>query len=189
MHYATVTTLSEADYLSGEAQSRIRHEYVDGYVYAMAGASKAHNTIAGNLFSRLRRHLRGSPCRGFIADMKVRVEAAGAFYYPDVVVTCSGQDTSPSSPKDYLTAPSLIVEVLSPTTETVDRREKMRAYASLDSLQEYMLIDSRAQQVEVYRKQPNGTWEQRVWSSGEIVRLDSVDLDLSFEDLYEDVMF
>lgn len=184
MHHATVATLSEADYLSGEAQSRVRHEYIAGYVYAMAGASKAHNTIALNFASRLRQHLRGSPCRSFIADMKVRT--VGAYYYPDVVATCSEQDTAPNAPKDYLTAPILIVEVLSPATETIDRREKMRAYVSLDSLKEYVLVESRLQQVEVYRKQPDGTWEQWIWSVGETLRLDSVGLDLSLEELYED---
>lgn len=186
MHNAAVATLSEADYLSGEAQSRVRHEYVEGRVYAMAGGSKAHNTIAGNLFSRLRQHLRGSPCRSFIADMKVRVDAASAYYYPDVAVTCSERDAAPSAPKDYLTAPILIVEVLSPTTESIDRNEKMRAYALLDSLKEYVLVDSRVQQAEVYRKQPDGTWVQWIGSQGETVRLDSVGLELALADLYED---
>lgn len=186
MHQATVAKLSEAEYLAGEAYSPVRHEFIDGHVYAMAGASKAHNTIAGNVFSSLRQHLRGTPCRAFIADMKVRVAAAGAYYYPDVVATCSEKDAAPDAPKDWLTAPALIVEVLSPTTETTDRREKMRAYALLDSLREYVLVDSRRQQVEVYRKQPDGAWEQWIWNQGETARLDSVGLDLPLDELYEE---
>ena len=189
MHCATVSILTEAEYLSGETLSRVRHEYVAGHVYAMAGASKAHNTIAGNFFARLRQHLRGTPCRGFIADMKVRVEQASTYYYPDVVVTCSERDTAPGAPKDYLTDPLLLVEVLSPATESTDRREKMRAYALLDSLREYVLVDSRSQQVEVYRKQPDGGWAQWIWSAGETARLDSVDLALPLDELYEDVVF
>lgn len=187
MRHAIVLPVSEADYLAGEPLSEIRHEYVAGHIYAKAGAGKAHNTIAGNLFSRLRNHLRGSPCRSFIANMKVRVVKADAYYYPDVVVTCSERDTAADAPRDYLTAPTLIVEVLSPSTETVDRREKMRAYASLESLREYLLVDSGSQAVELYRKLPGGGWDQWIPAPGEAVALDSVGLSLDFSDLYEDV--
>jgi Uma2 family endonuclease len=186
MQHAIVSTLDESDYLSGEALSPIRHEYVDGHVYAMAGASKVHNIIAGNLFSRLRQHLRGSACQAFIADMKVKVEASRAYYYPDVVVTCAAEDTVSSGPRDYLTAPVLIVEVLAETTENIDRREKMRAYAVLDSLQEYLLVDSRKPQAELYRKRPEGGWEQWIVTPGDTLALTSVGLDLAVEDFYED---
>lgn len=177
MQHAIVSTLDESDYLAGEALSSIRHEYLDGHVYAMAGAIKAHNLIAGNIFSRLRQHLRGSPCRAFIADMKVKVEASRAYYYPDVVVTCAGQDTAASGPRDYLTAPALIVEVLSETTENIDRREKMRAYA---------LVDSRMAQAELYRKREEGGWDQWIVTPGDSLTLDSVMLDLTVAELYED---
>lgn len=187
MHHATVLPVTEADYLAAEPLSEIRHEYVAGQVYAMAGAGKAHNTIAGNLFSRLRNHLRGTPCRSYIADMKVKVEQACAYYYPAVVATCSARDTAPDAPKDYLTAPALIIKVLSGSTETIDRREKMRAYGTLESLREYVLVASATRQVEIYRKLSGGGWEQWILSPGEPVRLDSVNLDLTFEDIYEDV--
>ena len=186
MQHAIVSIIDESDYLSGEAFSPVRHEYVGGHVYAMAGASKAHNTITLNIASRLRQHLRGSPCRAFVADMKVKVEASRAYYYPDVVVTCADQDTTKAAPRDYLTAPALIVEVLSETTENIDRREKMRAYALLDSLQEYLLVDSRKAQAELYRKRPEGGWEQWIVSPGETLTLTSVGLDMAVEDFYED---
>jgi Uma2 family endonuclease len=186
MQHAIVSTLDESDYLTGEALSPIRHEYVDGHVYAMAGASKAHNLIAGNIFSRLRQHLRGSPCRAFVADMKVKVEASRAYYYPDVVVTCAGQDTAASGPRDYLTAPALIVEVLSETTENIDRREKMRAYGLIDSLREYLLVDSRKAQAELYRKRAEGGWDQWIVTPEDTLTLDSVMLDLTVAELYED---
>lgn len=190
MQHATVLPLSEADYLAGEPSSEVRHEYVAGHVYAMAGAGKAHNTIALNLATRLRNHLRGSPCRAYIADMKVRVAREQAYYYPDVVVTCSAKDTEPAAPKDYLTDPALIIEVLSPGTEMVDRREKMRAYGTLEDLKDYVLVASEAPpQVEIYRKRSGGGWDQWVLSPGEPVRLGSVDLDLTFEEIYEDVTF
>lgn len=98
MQHAIVSTIDESDYLSGEAFSPVRHEYVGDHVYALAGASKAHNLIAGNIFSRLRQRLRGSPCRAFVADMKVKVEASRAYYYLDVVVTCADQDTAKAAP-------------------------------------------------------------------------------------------
>jgi len=189
MQHAALALLSEAEYLSGETQARVRYEYLAGYVYAMAGASKAHNTIAGNLFAKLRAHLRGTPCRSFIADMKVRVATARSYYYPDVVTTCSERDSAPDAPKDHLTEPALIVEVLSPATETIDRREKLRAYTTLESLREYALIDSRRQQVELYRRLADGGWEQWTWSEGEAMRLDSVGLEWALADLYEDVVF
>lgn len=186
MKHAIVSNLDEADYLAGETRSDIRHEYVDGHVYAMAGASKAHNIIAGNIFSRLRQHLRGSPCRAFVADMKVKIEASRAYYYPDVVVTCSEEDTTDSAPRDVLTAPSLIVEVLSESTENTDRREKMRAYGSLDSLEEYLLVDSRRALAELFRKRAEGGWEHWVMTPGDTLNLASVGLDIAVVDLYED---
>jgi Uma2 family endonuclease len=121
--------------------------------------------------------------------MKVRVARDQAYYYPDVVVTCSERDTRADAPKDYLTESTLIIEVLSESTESIDRREKMRAYASLECLREYVLVDSRAQQVEIYRKLPADGWEQWILSSGEPVRLDSVALTLDFAEIYEDVEF
>jgi Uma2 family endonuclease len=189
MQHATVTLLTEADYLAGEPYSAIRHEYVDGHVYAMAGASKAHNTITLNIATRLHVHLRGSPCRAYVAEMRVRVETARAYYYPDVVVSCAGPDTAADAPSHYLTAPVLIAEILSESTETIDRREKMRAYAQLDSLREYLLVDSRSARAELYRRGPEGGWEQWIAAPGETLRLDSVGLDLAVDDLYEDVTF
>ena len=189
MQHATVALLTEADYLAGEPYSAIRHEYVDGYIYAMTGASKGHNTIVLNIATRLHAHLRGSPCRAYVADMRVRVETARAYYYPDVVVTCAGPDTAADAPSHYLTAPVLIAEILSETTETLDRREKMRAYAQLDSLREYLLVDSRSARAELYRTRPDGGWEQWIAAPGETLRLDSVGLDLAVADLYEDVTF
>ena len=173
MQHAIVTFLGESDYLSGEALSDIRHEYVDGHVYAMAGASKAHNIIAGNIFAHLRQQLRGSPCRAFVADMKVKVEPSRAYYYPDVVVTGAEQDTAPDAPRDILTAPILIVEVLSESTDNIDRREKMCAYGLIDSLQEYLLVDSREARAELFRRRPEGGWEQWIVTPGDTLRLAS----------------
>jgi Uma2 family endonuclease len=186
MQHAKLVPWSEAEYLRAEREAALRHEYVAGRIFAMAGGSKAHNTIAGNVFASLRAHLRGRPCRAFIADMKVRLESSRSYYYPDVVATCHPKDTSPDGPVDYLTEPSLIIEVLSPSTETIDRREKLLAYAQLPAPLEYVLIDSAKRDVEIYRKDADGALVQEIPAQDETVNLDSVSLRLTFEAIYED---
>lgn len=145
MGQAQISILSEADYLAGEELPGPRHEYLAGEIYAMSGASKAHGIISLNIASRLRSHLRGTPCRTWMADMKVHVDSARAYYYPDVVVTCSSADLGPDAPKNYLQDPQVIIEVLSTSTEKVDRREKWQNYRQLPDLQEYVLIDQDRQ--------------------------------------------
>lgn len=185
MQPAFVDYYSETDYLAAERAAPIRHEYVAGEVFAMAGASKVHGTLALNAAITLRQHLRGKPCRVWMADMKVRVKADSAYYYPDVVVTCDATDLGPDAPKDYVEAPKLVLEVLSDSTEPVDRREKLLSYRRLESLEEYVLIDQNKAWVEVYRRTPNG-WVQDVYEAGESVQLASVELSVPLADLYAD---
>lgn len=186
MQAVRIEYYSEADYLAAEEMAPVRHEYVAGEVFAMAGASKAHGTLALNAAIRLRQHLRGKPCGVWMADMKVRVAADSAYYYPDVVVTCNRLDLGPDAPKNYLEAPKLVLEVLSDSTESVDRREKLLSYRRLPSLEEYVLVDQNQQWVEVYRR-VNGIWTQEVHGPNETVHLVSVDLHLPMADLYADV--
>jgi Uma2 family endonuclease len=131
--------LSVEDYLAFEKDSEIKHEYINGELYAMAGASARHNLIAGNLFARLLAHLRGSSCQVFFADVKLHLKELGVeiFYYPDLMVCCDPEDREPY----YRTRPGLIVEVLSGGTARIDQREKLFAYARLDSLQGYLLLE------------------------------------------------
>jgi Uma2 family endonuclease len=185
MKHAYVEYYREEDYLAAEREAEVKHEYVAGEVFAMAGASKTHGTLAGNAFISLRQHLRGQPCRVWMADMKVRVRADSAFYYPDVVVTCSPADLASDSPRDYVEAPVLVVEVLSDSTEPVDRRAKLLSYRRLESLQEYVLVDQNKPWVEVYRRTPAG-WTQDVFEIGDSVRLASVGLELPMVELYAD---
>jgi Uma2 family endonuclease len=146
--------ISIAEYLDGEQRSDIRHEYLAGRVYAMVGAGEKHNLIAGNLFFHLRAAARGKECGVFISDMKVRVAQNDAFYYPDVMVTCDAQDTEPL----HKHTPCLIVEVLSPATESIDRREKLTAYRMLPSLRYYLLASQNQRRVEIYRRDGDGKW-------------------------------
>ena len=145
---ARLQRISAEDYLAGEECSDIRHEYVAGQVFAMVGGTLGHNQVAMNLTFLLRNHLQGTSCSVYMSDVKVRIEAADAFYYPDVVVSCE-----PTDPKDlFLTDPVLVIEVLSSSTENIDRREKMLNYQKLPNLKEYVLVSSVSRQVEVYRR-------------------------------------
>lgn len=176
-------TLTVDEYLESEKFSSVRHEYLAGYVYAMTGTSAAHNMIALNVASRLRAHLRGGPCQVFISDMKLHIEAINTFYYPDVMVTCDPEDR-----EDYFKArPSLIIEVSSPSTVVIDRREKLLAYQRIQNLREYILISQDEIKVELYRRDPGGRWwEQTLESEGEL-ELESVGLKIDLNDIYEDV--
>ena len=173
------------EYLNLEQDAEIRHEYVARQIYAMAGASEAHNLIVGNIFALLRPHLRGSSCRTFVSDMKVKVkmQQADIFYYPDLLVTCDPNDNK----KYFKTSPSLIVEVLSDSTQTTDRREKRINYQSLDSLQEYVLVSQDEIKVEIYRRDKNNNWTVETLDKDDDLQLNSVGLTLTMADIYEDV--
>lgn len=172
-----IARLSIEDYLAGERAAETRHEYVDGAVYAMVGATARHNRLALRLATRLEAHLSGSSCQTFVSDMKVQV--AEIFYYPDVVVTCRPV----TGAAVYLTEPALIVEVLSESTEGRDRLEKWTAYRTLSSLSEYVLIAQDRPAVEVYRRAQEG-WDQISFGAGEVIELTSVGFELELDELY-----
>lgn len=176
-------TLSVAEYLESEKSSPVRREYLAGYIYARAEVSAAHNLIAGNIAARLRTHLQGGPCQVFISAMKLRIEAINTFYHPDVMVTCDPEDR-----EDYFKSrPSLIIEVSSPSTVVIDRREKLLAYQRIPNLREYILISQDEIKVEVYRRHEGGRWwEQTLDREGEL-ELESVGLKIDLNDIYEDV--
>ncbi len=172
------------DYLQLEAQSPVKHEYIDGEAYAMAGASDVHVTIAGNLFALLRSHVRGTGCRVYIADMKAQIEARNRFYYPDVMVTCDSRDQETS---DYKRYPKLIVEVLSDSTEAFDRGDKFADYQTLESLQEYVLINTRHQRVECFHRNETRLWVLQYYTpETETFHLESIDFTDTLTALYED---
>ena len=183
MSKAKLSRLNEQDYLQGELTSELRHEYVDGEIYAMAGAGEAHNLIAGNIFAKLHNFVRGGPCRVFISDMKLHVQTWKAYYYPDILVTCDPAD-SQSHFKEH---PSLVVEVLSPGTESTDRREKMLAYRTLPSLKEYVLVATDKRQIEIYRRVEQDEWQLAVISPTEPLTLESIGASLLLAEVYEDV--
>jgi Uma2 family endonuclease len=171
--------LTPEEYLQFEEKSPIKHEYIDGQVYAMAGTTDTHNIIGLNFTFIIRNHLRGSNCRVYFADVKVRLEKRNHFYYPDIIVTCDETAT-------YKSFPKLIIEVLSDSTEAFDRGDKFNDYQTLESLEEYVLVNSKHQRVETFRRGEQGLWILQTYQQ-ESFSLQSINLTASFRDLYEDV--
>ncbi len=171
--------ISAADYLAGELISERKYEYINGKVYAMAGASRSHERIAGNVFGQFFLHLRNTPCEPFSSDMKVK--AKGNFFYPDVSVVCNDHQGD-----DYYTESAIIiVEVLSKNTRRVDKTIKLQAYKTLESLQEYILIEQDFIEIEVYRRNVN--WFPARYYLGDEITFESIDLTLSVADIYQRV--
>jgi Uma2 family endonuclease len=177
--------ISTEEYLEGEKVSEIKHEYIDGQVYAMAGASDAHVTVSMNVSMLLRNHLRGSDCRVYMADMKAQIDLINRYFYPDVMVTC---DTRDKEFEYFKSHPSLIIEVLSESTEGYDRGKKFASYRHLESLQEYVLISQDRMSVECFRRNDEGHWVLYPYGKGEEVHLASVDFRCAIAQIYEDVL-
>lgn len=167
------------EYLEGELTSEYKHQLIAGYVYAMAGASKNHERISGNLHAELRHHLKDSPCEPFGSDMKVRVE--DNFFYPDVIVVCDDKSDSDY----YINSPTMIVEVLSKSTRRTDETIKRQQYLSIPSLQEYLLIEQDIVDIEVVRRSQG--WQPKHYYMGDEITLDCIGLTLSVEDIYRRV--
>jgi Uma2 family endonuclease len=178
--------MSPEAYLKAEQDSLIKHEYRQGLVYAMAGASNTHVSIAVNLVAMFRNHVRGSGCRVYTADTKVHIESVKTYYYPDVAISCDQRDREL---KDFLRHPCLIVEVLSDTTEAFDRGDKFNDYRNLESLQEYVLVSQTRKRVECFRKNAEGQWVLYPYSDADEMHLASVDFRCAIADIYEDVDF
>lgn len=174
--------LTVAEYLEGEEQSEVRHEYLAGEVFAMAGASDRHNIIAGNLFAALHGQLRGKKCQVFIADMKLRMQVRDEelFYYPDVMVACDPADNA----RLYRERPAALFEILSESTERVDRREKLWNYCEIPSLEFCALIEQDRMLVTLLRRQ-HGWRREEFRNPDDLVSLDSIGCSLTLAEIYE----
>ncbi|TVQ44388.1 MAG: Uma2 family endonuclease [Gloeocapsa sp. DLM2.Bin57] len=184
--FANSRFISEEEYLLQESISQVKHEYRQGIIYAMAGASNNHVLIALNIASLLKNHLRGTGCRTYISDTKVKIESLNTYYYPDVIVSC---DESDRSLANFLLYPCLIIEILSETTEAFDRGDKFADYRQLESLQEYVLISQKQPCLESFRRNSQNQWLLSVYGSGDRVRLETVKFDCLLNDIYEDIQF
>jgi Uma2 family endonuclease len=162
------------EYFAWEEQQLERHEYINGEVYAMSGESINHSDIAGNSLILLN------------SDARVNIVESTNYVYPDISVTCNERDQITTQ---YITYPCLIVEVLSPTTEAYDRGNKFRMYRQNPSLQEYVLVDADAVEIEMFRKNDGDNWRIINYQSGDLVELKSVNLTFPIEDVYEGIIF
>jgi Uma2 family endonuclease len=177
--------ISTEDYLEGERVSPIKHEYRRGQVYAMVGAKKPHIIIAGNLVTLFNNHLEDSPCIVLSSDIKVRLESADCYYYPDVAITCDERDTN--STDDFILYPILVIEVLSPSTATFDRGEKFADYQTSPSLREYVLIHQSQMSVECFHLSDSGDWVSQIYRPGDDVYFSSIDFRCDIASIYRKV--
>lgn len=176
--------ISPEQYLELELTSPVKHEYIDGETFAMAGSSDSHAALVRNAVFVLFSHLRGSDCQVYPQDIKAKIHQRSRYYYPDVIVTCDDRDTLDRYVKQHY---KLIVEVLSESTEAFDRGLKFQDYRRAESLQEYVLISQDRMNVEVYRRKDASRWELQAYQMGETVEFLSVGVTCPIGDLYEDV--
>jgi Uma2 family endonuclease len=177
--------ISPEEYLEGERVSPIKHEYRRGHVYAMTGAKNPHTIISSNLIRLLGNHLLNMPCLVLTCDIKVRLEEANCYYYPDVAVTCDERDTS--SMEDFILYPSLIIEVLSSSTASFDRGDKFVDYQTASSLQEYVLITQSEIKIECFRLNESGNWVSQIYGQGDTVEFISANFSCAISEIYQKV--
>ena len=178
--------ISPEEYFAWEAKQEIRYEYINGEVFAMAGGTIDHSTIVANLIALLRPHVRGKNCRVLGLDAKVGISKNGEFFYPDLLVTCDDRDRSSAKAVFY---PTLIIEVLSPSTEAYNRGGKFARYRQLTSLCEYVVVSSEQVNVEAFRLNERHKWELTPYREGDLVQFASVDFECAIASIYEDVEF
>ena len=184
---AAKLNITPEDYLAAEIDAPTRSEYVQGEIYAMAGASDGHVTVSTNLITLIKPHLRGSGCKSYTSDMKVRIGEDSAYYYPDLLVSCDPADHK----RNYIKqSPLLIIEILSSSTEAYDRGDKFAFYRQLESLQEYVLVNPRTYRVDVFRRNAQNRWELFNFEGADTeVEFASINFQCGMRDIYEDVDF
>ena len=176
--------MTTEEFIAWEDQQPDKHEFVAGEVFAMGGARRIHVAVTLNVAAKLKEHLRGGPCRAFMADMKLEVKTAEAVFYPDVLVTCHPDDLKADLAMRH---PKVIIEVLSESTAAYDRGDKFAAYRQLESLQEYALIDPDARRVEVFRRMESGDWLLMASESDKGLILKNLDFAAGLEAVFEDI--
>jgi Uma2 family endonuclease len=178
--------MSYEEYVNWESTQETRHEYFDGEVIAMAGGTRKHNRISVNFLSILDNAFADRPCEVYINDVKVQVQPRRKYFYPDVVVTCDERDRQESN---FVAFPCLIIEVLSPSTESFDRGFKFSQYRKFETLQEYVLVQVEQPIVEVFQRNEQGQWVFFEYGLSDRLFLKSVNVELSVSDLYRQIQF
>lgn len=177
--------MTAEEYLAWEPTQEGRHEYWDGGVVAMSGGTRNHNRVSGNFFNLLDTALADRPCDVYIVDVKVQIELGRKYFYPDVVVTCDQRDRD----AQIVQFPCLLVEVLSPSTEAIDRGIKFAKYRRSPTLQEYVLVQVEQPGVEVFQRSEQGQWVLSEYALGDRLSLESVGVEVAIADLYRQVQF
>jgi Uma2 family endonuclease len=178
--------MSIKEYLEWEPQQEIRYEYINGEVFAMTGGTLAHNDITLNFYRNLYPQVRSRGCRINVADVKVQVSTDSPYYYPDVVVSCDPQDLNA---RKFIQSPTIIAEVISPSTSARDRGEKFTNYLTIPSLQDYLLINSDTISVERYTRGEGRMWLYYPYIAGDMITLSSLEFEFAIELLYEGILF
>jgi Uma2 family endonuclease len=185
---AQVKLVTESEYLTLERASSTRHEFYHGRVYAMTGASEAHNLIVGNTLAALHAQLRRTPCRIYPSDMRVKVAATGLYTYPDLSIVC-GPPQFTDDAQDTLLNPLVIIEVLSPSTERYDRGMKFQHYRTIEALLDYVLIAQDQQRIEHFARQTGGQWLlEEITKPDGVCTLSAVAATIILDDVYEKVV-
>ncbi|WP_107667377.1 Uma2 family endonuclease [Cyanothece sp. BG0011] len=177
--------ISPETYLEGERVSPIKHEYRKGQVYAMVGAKKPHIVLGANLTTLLNIHLTDSPCLVLNSDIKVRLEEANCYYYPDIAVVCDEREINNTD--DFILYPMLLIEVLSKSTEAFDRGQKFSDYQTCPTLKEYILIHQNEMKIEYYYRNQSGNWTEKIYQVGDEVEFFSINYRGSIEAIYRKV--
>ena len=189
MSSVPTTYLTPEEYLEQERKAETRSEYFQGEVFAMAGASRRHGLIVTNLIRDLSEKLRKRDCNVYSTDLRLAVNPAGLYTYPDVLVVCGGEEVLDQH-DDTLLNPTLLIEVLSESTKDYDRGQKFESYRKLSSLREYLTVAQDKIHIEQWTRQPDNGWILREYSdAAEIIELPSIDVDLQLADIYEKIDF
>src|SRR5438046_2727493 len=179
--------VSPEEYLSLERASEIKHEYYKGEVYAMSGASWKHNVIVKNINTIILPFLKGKPCNMFGSDLRIHIPENTLYTYPDFSIICGKAETTDD---DNITNPSVIIEILSKSTKDYDRGTKFNLYRSIETLKEYILIDSTSMIVEIYAKQNDNSWNLKEYKQlSDSFHISTIGLTLFLKDVYDDVSF
>lgn len=187
MAFAARNWFSFAEYVDLEEIAGVRHEFLDGQVWAMSGGSPDHAGIASNVNALLVNHLRGQPCRVYSADLRVRALATGLGTYADVTVICGKVELDPEDRKGHTALnPKVVVEVLSPSTEAYDRGEKLAHYKQIPAIHEVLFVAHDRREIEIVRREADGSWSRHVAVAGASATLASVGCDLPVDEIYRD---
>ncbi len=173
------------EYLTMERSSEQKHEYFNGDIFAMSGASERHNVIFSNLFGELAYKLKGNPCRPFGSDLRIHIPENTLYTYPDISIICRDIVTDQKD-DDNVIQPSILIEILSPSTKNYDRGTKFKLYRDIPSLKEYILIDSEAISVEIFRLHENGHWQLDEYKNpDEFLKLFTIEFEITLKEIYQ----